>query len=535
MKKKIFITMLAVIMLTIFSVTAFAFTTGDINGDGAVKAADARLALRYSARLEELSEEQLKAADVDKSGTVNAADARKILREAAKLTKDFVSLEISGKLVENGVLRVAVCADNPPFAYIENDALKGINLEMARKIADYYDIELKIDNLPEDELIDCIKNNQYDIAFTSEPMGENNLSSQGIDSYLYYHNSQGIWFRESNYTRPSINDLKGQDSKVIGVVENSVADVMVTYAVENGELGNSTIKRYSRYVDGKRALLRRETDAFIGEQNLEFNNTVMYDFFSNEEMLIISSAEKSGLLDSLKKPVNENVVKNLITDFCPAVSDSTISAEVAGIQIAEGGTSIVKINIDSYYTEEGKADVIVVSSSPFRTQIFSKEIGTYKYQYYLAISVPSGAKSGSIKIAIASEPDITCDIPIEVVKDAVGVYNFGTYNSLMPDFGTVIGIAPYEVNVYTRDGNVAYIYSANEIIKAGFTDNAFLEYFFTLMLQQGFVLTEENIGYYTYQLVFTNEYSGEKVCYTEAYSDVSETLELINIFLYHNF
>ena len=85
MKKKIFITMLAVIMLTIFSVTAFAYSTGDVNGDGSVKAADARLALRYSAKLEDLSEEQLSAADVDNSGIVNASDARTILRKSVGL------------------------------------------------------------------------------------------------------------------------------------------------------------------------------------------------------------------------------------------------------------------------------------------------------------------------------------------------------------------------------------------------------------------------------------------------------------------
>ena len=58
---------------------------GDVNGDGKVTASDARLVLRYSARLEAFTDEQISIADVDMSGIVTAADARYILRYSAKL------------------------------------------------------------------------------------------------------------------------------------------------------------------------------------------------------------------------------------------------------------------------------------------------------------------------------------------------------------------------------------------------------------------------------------------------------------------
>lgn len=58
---------------------------GDVNFDGNVNAADARLALRCSAKLEELTSDAFLAADVDLDGKVTAADARKILRVAAGL------------------------------------------------------------------------------------------------------------------------------------------------------------------------------------------------------------------------------------------------------------------------------------------------------------------------------------------------------------------------------------------------------------------------------------------------------------------
>ena len=60
---------------------------GDVNEDGRITAADARLALRASASLEILSETQKKAADIDKDGSVTASDARAILRFTAGLQK----------------------------------------------------------------------------------------------------------------------------------------------------------------------------------------------------------------------------------------------------------------------------------------------------------------------------------------------------------------------------------------------------------------------------------------------------------------
>lgn len=61
------------------------FKKGDINGDGKVSAVDARMALRCSAKLQTLTEEQMKAADVNGDGKVTAVDARLILRVSAKL------------------------------------------------------------------------------------------------------------------------------------------------------------------------------------------------------------------------------------------------------------------------------------------------------------------------------------------------------------------------------------------------------------------------------------------------------------------
>lgn len=58
---------------------------GDVNADGKVTAADARLILRRAANLESFTDNQTIASDVDKNNKITASDARKVLRVSSSL------------------------------------------------------------------------------------------------------------------------------------------------------------------------------------------------------------------------------------------------------------------------------------------------------------------------------------------------------------------------------------------------------------------------------------------------------------------
>lgn len=90
LKKVLSLFLTVTILLTSIIIVAGAKTTnsiGDVNGDGKISAADARLALRFSASLEKPTEEQKKSADVNNDGKITASDARMILRVSAGLDK----------------------------------------------------------------------------------------------------------------------------------------------------------------------------------------------------------------------------------------------------------------------------------------------------------------------------------------------------------------------------------------------------------------------------------------------------------------
>ena len=87
MKKRVLSLLLtALLILSVFPLNiAFAAAIGDVDGNGKITAADARIALRASVGLENLTADQIKVADVDGKPGIAAADARLILRASVGL------------------------------------------------------------------------------------------------------------------------------------------------------------------------------------------------------------------------------------------------------------------------------------------------------------------------------------------------------------------------------------------------------------------------------------------------------------------
>lgn len=91
MKKSKIIALASAVSLTaaaVFAATSMVFAApalGDVDSNGKVTAKDARMILRHSAKIENLSDSVIPVADADGNGKVSATDARLVLRFASKL------------------------------------------------------------------------------------------------------------------------------------------------------------------------------------------------------------------------------------------------------------------------------------------------------------------------------------------------------------------------------------------------------------------------------------------------------------------
>ena len=85
---------MALVLLVSAVPVSFAVSpTGDIDDDGLITPADARMVLRCAVKLEELTAYQIAIGDIDMDGEITTADARLVLRLAVGLPIDGVSLE----------------------------------------------------------------------------------------------------------------------------------------------------------------------------------------------------------------------------------------------------------------------------------------------------------------------------------------------------------------------------------------------------------------------------------------------------------
>ena len=138
--KKLFCIALALCLLMLFPLCAGAASRGDVDGDGSVTAADARLALRAAVGLEKAivkGTAAFTAADVDGDGTITAADARTILRIAVKLEDpDGLSgydilrggtFYLTGTMASGGSTSPMKLAVSPELVYMET-TMDGLSL-----------------------------------------------------------------------------------------------------------------------------------------------------------------------------------------------------------------------------------------------------------------------------------------------------------------------------------------------------------------------------------------------------------------------
>ena len=516
MKKKMMFLLTAVLLMIVFSVTAFAYDLGDVNGDGNVNALDARLALRYSAKLAELDEEQLKAADVDRSGVVNAIDARSILRVAAQLDIPFKDRNIDKYLVEEGVLNVAVEDNMYPFSYVEDGEIKGYNIDLFKKIEDYYDVKVKFHIVKKYQMLEEVGNGKYDIALQSEDMV---FDMRYKKSDILYSNEQNAVILNENYIS-SIYNLKEMTGIKIGVIKNSLAEKILLKDKELGVLKADSIVGYSSCYEGNKALENKEIYAFVTDltsanymSNVDNDKVKLSVSYNNENYLFFGDPESGELVDLLSKVINGEQAEKIVDKHCHYDAESKIIASSTSVNIAPGGSAIIVLETKSFYAPP-RLYLHDDMGCPYAVVLKQNNIYSYD-KYYVSISVPANAKSGYVTIGTGStSEDLEVKIRINVTS-ADGNYHINGKTDI-PDFGAM---TKTHAEVFMNGNeNIFYTYTASQLNKNKVTVAQARKYYDKLRANGFKFVLGYNDGYRFYE----NKTTGETIIYREYYNSAGK-------------
>ena len=159
-----------------------------------------------------------------------------------------------------GHLVMATNAAFPPYEYIENGQVVGIDAEIAGAIADKLGLKLQIDDMEFDSIIEAVKGGKADIGLAGMTVTDERKES--VDFTATYATGVQVVIVNEGSAITSVDDLFAEGANtVIGVQRNTTGDLYSTWDIEDEGLG--TVDRYSKGSDAIQALKTGKVDCVI--------------------------------------------------------------------------------------------------------------------------------------------------------------------------------------------------------------------------------------------------------------------------------
>ena len=155
--------------------------------------------------------------------------------------------------VQKGKLVMVTNAEFPPYEFHDQNAIVGIDVEIAGAIAEQLGLELEIEDIAFDSIIPEIVSGKADIGAAGMTVTEDR--KQNVDfSDTYAHATQVIIVKEDSEIK-GVADLEG---KIMGVQQGTTGDIYVS-----GDYGDAAVERYAKGMEAVQALAQGKVDAVV--------------------------------------------------------------------------------------------------------------------------------------------------------------------------------------------------------------------------------------------------------------------------------
>ncbi len=226
---------------------------------------------------------------------------------------------------EDNVLVMATNAEFPPYEYVENGEIVGIDAEIAAAIAKELGMDFRIENMEFGSIITAVQSGKVDIGVAGMTVTDERLESVNF-STPYATGVQVVIVTEDSAIT-SVDDLFDVGGFAIGVQDATTGDIYATGDIADKGLG--TVERYAKGADAVQALISGKIDCVIidnepakafvaANEGLKILDTE----YITEDYAIAISKKNTKLLDdinaALEKLTDDGTIPAIIEKYIPS-------------------------------------------------------------------------------------------------------------------------------------------------------------------------------------------------------------------------
>ncbi|ROR31861.1 amino acid ABC transporter substrate-binding protein (PAAT family) [Mobilisporobacter senegalensis] len=220
-----------------------------------------------------------------------------------------------GKTEESNKLIVGTEAGFAPYEYMDGDQVVGIDMDIAKAIADAMGKELEIKNMDFDGALIAVQNGKVDLVAAGVSIDPERAKVMDF-SKEYVNSTEVVVVNKENPTVSSIEDL---NDKIIGVQQGNIADFWVS---NEENVKPADIKRYTKFAQAAEDLKNGKVDCIVmdqypAEELVAANDTltVLDGTLFEDKYAIAVKKGNQELLDQINDTITTLIEEGKIEEF----------------------------------------------------------------------------------------------------------------------------------------------------------------------------------------------------------------------------
>lgn len=216
---------------------------------------------------------------------------------------------------ESDKLIVGTEAGFAPYEYMDGDQVVGIDMDIAKAIAEDMGKELEIKNMDFDGALIAVQNGKVDLVAAGVSIDPEREKVMDF-SKEYVNSTEVVVVNKENPTVAGIDDLNG---KIVAVQQGNIADFWVS---NEENVKPSEVKRYTKFGQAAEDLKNGKVDCIVmdqypAEELVAANDTLMVlegTLFEDKYAIAVKKGNKE-LLDQINETITKLIDEGKIEEF----------------------------------------------------------------------------------------------------------------------------------------------------------------------------------------------------------------------------